>query len=357
MKDRRLLWIVLAVLVVGVAALLLTPKVQETLGPQPSSALVAIEPEGSGVAEVGVVRLEAEAPFRLHAVMVAEDRDGNAVYYTEAPALRIGGEDVPAEALLQWSGRLEAKVRWFTVEGTVPYVELDPGQDLSRFKLTEIFRPQWPNAWSIPGRLEPANDDSFARQGARRDNPFGTQRYHVRIELFGRENRLVPEERFQSPGADAARDEPATFPTVIASLPGDLGPPSEVFGLTQIQPPAEGADPSLNQRLRELTGARLAFSQVTVLDAFLRGVDRNVETLTWTRVDLEAGTPWPEPGSLVRVGDRVVVLFEDAGEAGVLDRQDLCFDYALGAMVRPLSAVYSGGGEVELASVSIPTGQ
>lgn len=354
MRERLPLFVILALVTAAALAFLFWPRVRQELAPTPVGALVAIA-AGDGPAVVGPVELPAGEEFRLHAVLVAQARDGSRVYYTEAPALVIGGEPVPAAALRPWQGGEEVKVLWFTVEGNKPFVELEPGQEVSDgFTLREVLRPQWPQTATIPGRLEPANDDSLVREGARVDNPFGTQRYHARIEIYDRSSRFIPVERYKSPAAVEALEDPGSFPTVVASLPGELAPASVVFGLTQIQPPAE-APRELQERIVELAAARLAFSQITVIDAMLRRAGVTVGQLGWRRIDLEAGPPWGgavAPGSLLRVGDRVVVLYEDQGQPGILDRQDLVFDYVLGAAVRPLSAVFGGGGEVELAPLA-----
>ena len=354
MRERLPLFVILALVTVAALVFLFWPRVRQELAPEPRGALVAIA-AGDGPAVVGPVELAAGEEFRLHAVLVAEARDGSRVYYTEAPALVIGGEPVPAESLRPWQGGEDVKVLWFTVEGNKPFVELEPGQEVSdAFTLRAVLRPPWPQTATIPGRLEPANDDALVREGARVDNPFGTQRYHARIEIYGRESRFVPEERYKSPAVAEALDDPGSFPTVIASLPGALAPASSVFGLTQLQAPAD-APRELRERISELTRARLAFSQVSVIDAMLRGAGTTVGQLDWRRVDLEAGPRWGgavAPGSLLRVGDRVVVLYEDQGREGILDRQDLVFDFVLGAAVRPLSAVFGGGGEVELAPLA-----
>lgn len=360
--DNRTFWIVLAVVVLAVFAFLLFPRVRRELGPQPVAAHVALQPEGSDVAVVGPVELDAGTPFTLHAVLEAERRDGSKVYYTEAPALRIGGRDVVIRDVEAWNdGATTVKVLWFTVEGAIPYLELEPGEDLSRFRLNAFFRAQWPQTWSIPGRLEPANDDALVRDGAREDNPFGTQRYHVRIELFERGNTVVPRERYRSAAAEEARSDPDSFPTAVAALPGVLAPASKVFGLTQIEPPV-GAPGEMVQQIRAWTRSSLAFSRLTMLDALLSTAGLELDDLTWRRVDLDAGVAWETqegdvvPGVLLRVGDRIVVLYRDRGTEGILDRQDLCFDYARGAAVRPLVDVFSGrGGDVELARLTPPS--
>jgi len=349
--ERRNLLLALTVVLVLVAALLLWPSIREELAPEPTAAWVAIQPEGAGEAVVGTVLVDAGTPFQLYAVLEATARDGSKVYYTEAPALRLPDGPVPTEALARWDRPQEARVLWFTVEGALPYLELDPGETLERFRLTELLRPDWPQSWSVPGTLDPANDDSLVRSGARGDNPFGTQRFHVRIELYGRESSLIPQERYRSPGAAEIWRKWRVFPTVIASLPGAIGPASALFGLTQIEPPPTESQ-AMQREIRELTRHHMAFSRITALGSLLSSAGESMDSLDWRQISLDAGLPWSEEeGNLVRVGDRVVILFGDEGEPGALDRRDLCFDYARGAAVRPLGDVFVGGGEVELASV------
>lgn len=354
--ERRNLLIALGAVLLVVVGFLLVPRIQRELAPQPTTAWVAIQPQGSSEAVVETVELAAGSPFRLHAVLEARRRDGSKVYYTQAPALRIGQETVAAEDLRPWEHPEEVKVLWFTVEGAVPYLELRQGDTLDRFRLTEFLRVDWPQAWSIPGRLEPSNDDALVRQGARGENPFGTQRYHVRVELYKQGSGLIPTERYRSWAADEVMEKGRDFPTVIESLPGAIGPASALFGLTQIEPPS-AAGTELQRQIQDLTRRRVAFSRLTALDSLLKAVGRQAQDLRWRLLSLDAGIPWSEergvaPGSLLRVGDRVVVLYLDQGQAGVLDREDLCFDYARGAAVRPLADVFVGGGEVELAPLA-----
>ena len=54
----------------------------------------------------------------------------------------------------------------------------------------------------------------------------------------------------------------------------------------------------------------------------------------------------------MRVGNRVVVLYEDRGTPGVVDYGDLCFDFVQGVSIRAVSDVFIGSGNtVELASL------
>lgn len=406
-SEQKIAWAVVAAVVAGLVVVSFLPKVGEALAPEPRAAWVAVELEGSGLAVVGGAEFPAGTPFRLYAVLEA-DRDGEPLYYTEAPALAIGGRQVPAEAIRRWDRPHPVKVLWFTVEGRVPFLELEPGQGLDRFFFESFFRPEWGFEWTAEGSLDPAHDNQLIAERRLPRLPFGTQRYQVRIEIFDRdrERELVPRVRFTSPGpeglpgaasrrdgggpgagvenagsaasggaeapdtaaAAAAPSGPAAAaPSVVtATLPGPAGPASAVFGLTEIAPPS-GADEQMRVELLRLTRSHYAFGRLELLATVLEAAGRKVEDLAWERIDLEGDVPWGQvvgsvaPGDLLRVGDRVVMLYRDAddgGRPGGLDRADLCFDYVAGAAVRPLGHVFAAQsresgetGEVEWASL------
>lgn len=356
--ERKIVVTVIAASAAVLAVLLLWPTVKERLAPEPAAAHVAILPEGGEAAVVGPVELAAGTPFTLHAVLEARDRSGQTVYYTEAPALEIGGRRVPEEALRRWDRRRVVKLFWFSVEGFAPFLDLDRPEQLDRFHFTEFFRPEWPGTWSVEGRLTPRFSQYLVREGVETvARPFGTQRYQVRIELFDDEDDVTPDQRFISTGGNALPEQAGSFPTVFSALAGPAGPASLAFGLTQIEPPP-GADPELLGRLAELTEERVAFAGAPLLRDVLEAAGRRRADLRWDSVDLSAGPPWGdgagavETGDLVRAGARVVVLYEDRGTPGVLDRGDLVFDYRQGAAVRALSEVFSGAGRVELARIT-----
>lgn len=354
-RQTRILWIAIAAVALLVVVLWLQPALEEELAPELRRAWVGIEVAASGTAEVGVVELAAGTPFTLHAVLEAVGRGGRPVYYTRAARLRIAGREVPADQLRVWDRPPAVKVRWFTVEGSTPSLHLDAERGLGSFRLEPFFRADWPSEWAIPGEVDAANDDQLARGSALPQQSFGIQRYQVRIELYGVTETLVPERKVSSPGAADLPADAASFPTVVATLPGRLGPASAVFGLTQIDlPPDAGAE--LVHAVRQLADERLAFSRSTVLRDQIRGAGEGLTELTWRSVDLTGGATWGEglePGDLLRAADRVVVLYRDDGVPGVLDYGDLCFDYVRGAAVRALGDVFSGEGEaVELAHLA-----
>ncbi len=359
-SSRRIIWTVVGVALVVAAVVFLYPGAKESFAPALTAARVAIQPAGAEAAVVGPVQVPAGTAFTLHAVLEARDRDGSPVYYTRAPALEIDGRRVPAEALRTWDRPWKVKVFWFTVEGPAPYLKLEAPGQLDRFRFTEFFRPEWPADWSAPGRLEARFSEGLAKDGGATPagRSFGTQRYQVRIELFEHDDDLMPTKRFISPGGDALPDQVASFPTVYASLPGAAaGAASLAFGLTEIEPPA-ATGTGLLHRLADLTRRHLAFSRVTLLHGMIEAAGRESESLDWRRIDLDDGPAWGgspagvHAGDLLRVGARVVVLYQDRPKGGIpgrLDRQDLCFDYAQGAAVEALSAVFTGEGLVELA--------
>lgn len=352
--ERKVRWIVIALVAVVVIFFLLSERVEETLAPEPQRVWIAIEVAGSGTAETGRLQLESGTPFTLHAVLEARTLAGGTIYYTDAPGLRIGGEEVPVEALRKWTRNEEVRILWFTIEGFTPYFEVDDAEDLESFEFREFYRPEWPRTWSVPGELQPFAE-KYDPQAPRAQLPaFGTQRYHLRLEFFGPASEITPRLRLQSPGAAALPEKEADLPTVVVSLPDALAAPSRVFGLTQI----EVLVPDLTAVADWLTSwsaRQLAFSRLTVIKEMLAAAGVTYEDLVWREVDLEGGPGWGgegvAAGDFLRVGDRLVILVKDLGTPGVLDYKDLCFDYHKGAKVQPLREVFAGEGLVEWATL------
>ena len=197
----------------------------------------------------------------------AEDRRGRAVYYTEAPALSFNGQVVAAESLRRWNRFRKVTLRWFTIEGVPPYVELAAGEGLERWGFQSLYRADWPLAWSIPGGVDPAHDDHLAASGEKPTEAFGTLRYQVNVELYGLGDEILPGEQFRSWGVEELRREVGRFPTVHLVLPGRLAAASKVFGLTQIDLPA-GVSPELGQELSDAitsSGVSIEFVRGTII--------------------------------------------------------------------------------------------
>ncbi|MCG8462543.1 MAG: hypothetical protein MI919_40175, partial [Holophagales bacterium] len=205
--ENRIFWIALIVVVVGVGFVLFQPAVEERLAPELESAWVAVEVEGTGIAEVGRIELDLDTPFTLRAVVGARTRDGEPVYYTEADALRIAGRDIPAEQLRRWDRRLAIKLRWYTIEGRWPYLPLAPDEGIGAFQIQPFLRSEWPLTWSIPGEIDAANDDHIESEGPLTRQLFGTQRYHVRFELYRGEDDMVPQNVIRSWAVEELREQ------------------------------------------------------------------------------------------------------------------------------------------------------
>jgi hypothetical protein len=353
--QRKLFLAALAAVAVAVGLVLVWPEAAERLAPEPARAWAAIEVGGNGLAAVGTAEIAAGTPFTLHAVLEATTRDGQSVYYTEAPRLVVEGREVAATALKRWDRRRQAKVLWFTVEGARPYLKAERAEDLERFQFTEFLRVDWPQTWVVPGRIDPAHDDRLVRQDEAEAPTFGTQRYQARIELYETERSLIPQARFTSPGAEARLAADGEIATASVYVPGGAAAASRFFGLSHLDPPADAPAETL-ALLSELTQGRWAFASVPLLARLIELAGSRPDELAFRRLDLDAALPWGReaaPGDLVQVGARWVVLYRDAGRPGVLDREDLCFDFARASAVRRLDQVFVGEGDVEVASLGV----
>lgn len=351
MSSRTLLSLFVLV-IAGAAGVLLwwLPQREEAARPTPVAAFVGIEVDGSGEALIGLQEIAAGTPFRLHAVLQAEAKDGSTVWYTEAASVVLpdGSQATPVQP---WDQPSFAQVLWFSVEGNVPFLPLSDDAKLERFGLQEFSRPEWGRAWAVAGSLETHGADQIEGFDAQRQ--FGTQRYQVWIEISKERNAIVPDQRLKSFGPEEVLTQDDSFPTVKATLPGPAELPSSVFGLTQIEPP-EAPDSELRGRIAELWEAEIAFSRLALLRDTLEERGLSYEELEWSLVDLSAGRSFEDfqAGDLLRVGSRWVFLHADEGTPGVLDSQDLCLDFDAGAVVRPLAEVFQaaeGGGDVEWA--------
>ncbi|MEM6702166.1 MAG: hypothetical protein AAF690_05645 [Acidobacteriota bacterium] len=353
MSSRTLVSLFVLV-IAGAAGVLLwwLPEREEAARPAPVAAFVGIEVAGSGEARIGLQEIGAGTPFRLHAVLQAEAKDGSSVWYTEAGSVVLpDGTVVSGETVRPWDQPSIAQVLWFSVEGNVPYLPLAGDAKLERFGLQEFSRPEWGRAWAVAGSLETHGADQIEGFDAQRQ--FGTQRYQVWIEISKERGAIVPDQRLKSSGPEEVLAKGSDFPAVVATLPAPAALPSSVFGLTQIEPP-EQPDAELTARITELWEADIAFSRLALLRDTLAGRGLSYEALEWRLVDLSAGLAFEDfqAGDLLRVGSRWVFLHADEGTPGVLDSQDLCLDFDAGAVVRPLAEVFQaaeGGGDIEWA--------
>ena len=336
--------------VVAGLALMAVLGCRAVLGPafEPVAAWVAVE-DGTGVARSGLVQLRRGEPIRLHAVL--EGREGEeTVYYTNAERLELGGVEVAGEALRPWPDR-PVRCQWQTLQAAAPYLEIEGESQLESLRFTNFSQPDWGLECSVVATITARQRETMTVPDDARRLAFGRHSYQVRIELPKKETDLVAETSFRSPGSDALFADPERFPRVLVTLDGPLAAPSAVFGLSQLEP-ADTLPEAAVEELGRLHEAGLFFRRALLFKELLGG-----SRLDWQLVELDAGSPFaaaPEegavaPGDWIRVGDRVMILFRDVGEAGVLDGADLGFDFERGAIVRRLSDVFVGEGDVQWA--------
>ena len=334
----------------GLALFLVLMRTSEELRPELVTAHVAIQSDTADVARVGPVETATGTPFRLFAVVKATDWKGRQIFYTDAEALEVDGRLIEEDQVRAWDRREKVRVLWFTVEGAPPYSEVADFEALERSRYREVFQADWPQAWTVPGRIAPMVENYLPGHEDRAEPVrFGTQRFHVRIEVFGADSDLLPSKRLRSLGVSDLESGAEGFPTLTAMLEWPLESVSRVFGLPQIEP-AEGAGEEIVAALAERTKDGLVFSRVPLLRKWLAVLGVGWEDLGWHSIELTGEALW-RPGGVVRAGSKVAFTYLDRGVQGRLDRSDLCLDFDRGATVRPLDEVFVGEGLVEFASV------
>jgi len=359
-REARRIWWIAGGALVALVALRYLPQLENPLAPKPVAAHVAVLAEGEAVAADGAHELAAGRPFRLHAVLEARDWRDRTIYFTEAPALRLGGRAVPDDALRRWPDDPRLKVRWFTVEGSPPFVEVAGAADLERFRLEENFQPAWGSGWSAPGVIDPRLVMRDA-DSPLRPLPFGTQRFAVRIELYGEPADLTPRRRVASASGEEMLADPARGTRVVGELAPPLARLSRQFGRSEAAP-TTALDEATAARLAALVADGCVFVRAPLLAAHLADHGVEAAALGWRAVDLARERPdWGREaaaGDLLQAGPRVVVLFRDEGEPGVLDPADLVFDLWQGLRIRRVDEVFRGEGglELELASLAAARG-
>jgi len=332
-------------------------EVEERVAPQPKRALVAVSAGEDPVARTGRSEIEPGEPFTLHAVVEAVDWKGETVYYTEAQKLEVDGTLVEDDKIRPWDRAVETRILWFTVEGFKPYLEVSDASELADFHYKEFLRPSWPRTWSIPGSLKGSGDAGIRQEALGDEARFGTQRYLVRVEIFGPQSRITPLHRIQSLEAETLPGSADDFPTVVAARGGRLKFSTSLFGIPQIEP-ADPVRSDIEDALTLWTEPGLAFTRRQVLKHMVDEMGVAFDDLAWVDIDLSKGPTWGESGvaqgDLLRVGERWVVLFEDRGEIGRIDRQDLCLDFDRGPRVSRLGDIFSGDGLIEWATPAAP---
>ena len=353
--ERKIFLIVLAVVGGLVILLFSSDVVEREVAPQPVAARVAIEVEGSGVARTGRVEIASGTPFRLHAVVQAETLSGRTIYFTEASRLELDGEEIPAEALRPWKRSVQPRILWFTVEGYTPFFEADSADALADFHFKDHFRADWPRTWSIPGDLRPRAERDLKSGPIDGIPRFGTQRYHVRVEMFGPESQIKPRLRLPSLGAADLPDQVEAISTIVSALPEPLSVSSSGYGLTQIEPGPE-SPPEVLRQLAEWYEQSLTLSRLAVLREHLSRSNVEYKDLEWVAVELGVDRSWGGTGAtggdLLRVGNRWVILLQDRGIEHILDGDDLCLDFDKGGRIRLVGEVFTGDGLVEWSGLA-----
>ena len=264
-STNRVFLICILLVALVTVGIFLQPNIEEQLAPEPEIAWVGIQCDPDGPAVVGPIqRRTDDVPCMLHAILEARNRNDEPVYYTEVERLSFGDVEVDPDRLRRWRRGRWIKARWFTLEGERPYVRLNSEDGITGFRPKEFFRSDWPLAWSIPASVDAANDNHLADGSVLERQLFGTQRYHVRVEIYRFEDDLLPLQVVRSWGINDLKEHFDAFPTLEVTQPGPLEPATRVFGLTQLELP-EDPSPELSEQIDELSQRQIAFSKLTLL--------------------------------------------------------------------------------------------
>lgn len=350
--DKKILAAAVLAVALVVLAIFAAGRVQEVLRPSPVAAWVAIRLADDPAAVIGSVDMEAGTSFDVLAVLEAETWDGDRLYYTDAAELWMGEHKIESAALRRWDRPEELRLRWFTVEGSIPYLKIADSSDLDRFRWLEIYRADWPSSWTVPGSISSARQSAGVRQREGTTPDFGTQRFHLRLEFFGPTSRIRPTLRLKSPGAESLPENPERVSTAVAYLPEPLKAGSMVFGLSHLELVDPSSVPALARKIGKWSRSGIVYSRLFALRSRLSDLGIGWDDLVWTGADLLAEKlPWGEGGAgvgdFIRVGRRVVELYRDQGTVGRLDGKDLCLDYERAASIRSLDEIFTGDGFVE----------
>ncbi len=340
----------------AVAACFALPGCRAVLGPpfEPTAALVAIQRPGSDVAHVGPVRFQTGDTIHLFAVLVGQEND-EPVYYTSATKLELPSGLVADDRLRPFPDR-PIRCLWQTIEGPAPFVRIGSLEQLKGLEFTNYSHPDWGLECKTTATITARQRETVAVPEDERRLAFGVQNYQVWVELLDQATDLVAQRTLRSDGSDALFDEPGDFARAEMLLDGTLARASSVFGRTQLEwtddLPLEGQTEILRLHQLGVTWSRLA------LLTELLGRDAG-DHFDWQLTDFSGKLPFRDlgsadqgirPGDLMRVSDRVLVVFRDVGQVGVLDADDLGFDFDRGAVVRRLGDVFVGEGDVEWVS-------
>ncbi len=350
-RESKRIWWIAGVVLLAVVAFRFIPTIHNPLAPRPEAAYVTLRAAGDAVASDGKHELAAGRDFQLFAVVAAKTWTGSEVYFTDAPEVRLGGKEIPAQRLRRWPDGRIVRLRWFSVEGSTPYVNVKQAKDLDRFSLIETFHPEWGNGWSVKGVIDPTLVQ-LDPASPLRPLPFGVQRYAVRVELFDAPGSLVPARRIESPGPSAFAGGEPNATRALAALPAPLALLSRSFGLTEIES-APDLPPALEKKIEEWKARGLVFARTRLLAEHVEDAGQSPAALVWRTLDLDKTHPvWGReagPGDLLQVGSRVVVLYRDEGEPGRLDPRDLVFDLWKGLHIHRIADIFTSHDGLELS--------
>ena len=341
-SDSRLPILIFAILVGLISLPLVVEHLRERRRPVLAEARVVTATSVDPVFRDGSRHLDpgedAEIALALRIVRSGKHEQ----WLAPVPSLAIDGRKIAHVESGEWPEQdLRIRVFWFSVESANLGGRIDGGNGAERLRYRSYLAPEMGRGLFAAGLPEIHNDDHIGTTANSNPGDAGTFRLYARVEVVEEDKDVRPLQATSTLGIDSIFQ--AEFPAVFRSA--DFGSAihprvGELFRLPGFEPSdplgnSDHASPvAFGRSFIDLVAARLAVSSWTLAAEAVSGSPTLASEALTSFGELSVseeeiarrGRPlrWEnevQPGDLLSIGDRWIVLLADEGN-GVLDPND-----------------------------------
>jgi len=348
-SERRLLWIIFAVLVALIVVPLSIWRVGEARRPILEEIRIVTATSSDPVFRAGPRQVAPDTDLQIAAALRIRRAGGSESWLAPVERLEIDGRLVDHTNGADWpEDDRVLRVFWFTIEAsylggdlTVENVEKLLGQ-------RAYFSPEMGRGLLAATVPEQHNDDQINLGDEAFDVAGGTIRLYAKVEVAEKGDSIASEQAVTSPGSDSADD--AGFTTIrmawafadpispvlgeLFRLPGFEPQPTNTLPWNEITLGAKG-ESFLDLVDRRFIVSSLSFASVALtggLEMDLENLERVGRLEFGDKGPLLAGRPlkWGvdlQPGDLLEDRGQYIVLLSDDGDGilGFADRVVVCW--------------------------------